>query len=297
MAKKAQVDKIFDTLSEEQHKIIDEKIIDGRHTANKWLRTLKKLAILDKHVDSYLVHPSYGWKIGIGIAVAIIFFFAAFISEVYYLLILPAIAIGVIYKTVTDRNKIKKLDLSNHFRLFLMPLLSILKEDIHTSARISISAVLKKADQDEYKIKDVPNRNDGYPKIQEKHYKVPRISFNSIFIDNTSLLLTLTDLVRKRDITKRNPRGKIKRKIKYKVKQVGIVKVQFKKSIYQLKAEVPTPENIVMAENENAYVFKAKVSEITTDLEHRMNPNKILKAIGHIYNLVQPIGKEVEGVE
>ncbi len=297
MASRSAVDKIYKSLNEEQQDIIAQKTLDGRHTAVKWLRTFRKLALLDKLGDSYRADQSYMWKIVGAITVGMISFFAAMGSENYFIFIVTAACIGAIIKVLYDRKKIKKLDLSNHLRLFLMPLLTILREDVSKNKRLSIQATLKEADSEEYKIKEIPFEGKGYPKINELHYKIPRIILSTTLIDNTALLLTTTDFVRKRNITKKNPRGKIKYKTKFKVKQVVIVKLQFKKSIYQLKEDISIPENIIFAENDEAFIFKAKVAEVARDVEHCMKPNKVLKAVGSIYKLVKPIGKEVEGVE
>jgi hypothetical protein len=297
MATKSEVDKIYKSLNEEQLQIVAEKMVDGNHSAFKWIKLLRKVALLDKYGDAYRAKQSYIWKIVLAVLVAIASIIAALVSEVYYIFTITAVAIGILIKVILDKNKIRDLDVSNHLRLLLMPLLAILREDIHKNGKISIKAILAPSAPEEYKIKDIPSSGSNYPKVNESHYKIPRIILNTILIDGTSLLLTLTEFMRKRDITKRNPRGKIKNKKKYKLKQVAIIKLQFKKSIYQLKEEGNISKDIIFAENETSYIFKVKITEITRGLQHCVPPKRVIKTIGSVYKLVQPIGKEVAGVE
>ena len=296
MAEKAEVFKLFKSLDEEQTQIVELKKIEAAHTANAWLNLLGQVASLDKAGDKYRAYPNITWQIIVCVIVILISIFLAIGTGNPYILILTAIAIGIIVKLSLDQSKINKLDLSNHLRKVIMPLISILKEDISRKSKIYLKASFEKHDTAEYKVNEIP-AGKKYPKIVESHFKIPRIQLKTTLVDSTQIQLDYSDLVRKKDITKKNPRGKIKNKVKYKIKHLVLIKLYYSNGVYHKLENIDLPADVIYTSKEQSHCFKTKLSEVTTDKEHCLPTKKILAAIARIYKCVQPIGKTTAGME
>ncbi|UZR92419.1 hypothetical protein [Chondrinema litorale] len=279
------------SLDPEQTQIVETKKIDGTHTAQYWLNLLRKIAILDKDGDKVRLNSSLSIKMIVSGIVAFFSIFVAIGTQIPYILIITALAVGLAIKFGIDNKKVKKLDLSNHLRSFLMPFLSIIKEDIPKKSKVQIKASFEESDQQEYIVDQKQGNNKGYPKIKETYFKIPRLEFKATLIDGTQIHLEYTDFVRKRNVTKRNPRGKIKHKVKYKIKHLVQIKLFFHNGIYNVGGSLDLPKNIAYTTKGQTHCFKTKLVEIVPDEMDCMPTKKVLAAIAGIYKRVQPVGK------
>jgi len=273
--------RIYKSLSTEQLEVLAKKKLDARYKIKDWLDLLQKVAIYDRFADARR-KSLFGWSVGLYIASAIlpVIFMA---TSLLFLLFIPVITLVVAITYSIKVSNLKKKDLNNGMRNFLVPWLVALHEEAGKNAYAKIKMSLDNPINKDYLMDEFKSKESGYPKITTQIYFYPWLDGEVTFPDGTQIDWKCEQTIRKRRIVKRNPRGKIKTKTKYKIKHSVVAKVQMPVSVYSLKPE--TKADIFMKEGE-FFVFKSKLKSISTDLEETSQINTLLQLIAKAYQSV-----------
>ncbi|WP_020531708.1 SdpI family protein [Flexithrix dorotheae] len=286
---------VYNSLDDEQKEIISTKKISGNQPASAWLERLKKVALMDHYGDTYRKNQTYAiLMVFIGIA-GFILTVICLANEFYYGLVIPVLAVIGIVLIYKSSSKFNKMDLTNHLRLFIVPLLAILKEESRKKEKIDLEINLNNPCEKDNIVETIPNSNKKYPKVKTTFYDLQWMSGKAKLQDQTQLHWTVNDLVRKRDITKKNPRGKIKFKTKYKVKHNVNLKLSIPKESYELvknpneNQPVNGAYKMAYVSSDRFHVFKIRSTDVSATLDESVKLNHFLGTITKAYKHVKPI--------
>src|SRR5436309_783204 len=134
--------------------------------------------------------------------------------------IVIAIVSGVIY------GRLKKADLSDDLQNSAIPFLTLLREDMNSGDAIHVKIDLRSTTINEKKVKEGQSEGSS-TSVTERFFVNPWFSGNVVLADGTRVEWEVIDKLLQRVRTKRNPRGKYKRKTKEKWHIQGAVSVGF----------------------------------------------------------------------
>jgi len=134
-------------------------------------------------------------------------------------LLVIALVVGIVGLVLKFRYK--KMDLQNEFREYVRPLLENLQDDIKSNSSVALDLYLSPVEQKQFSKGKSDKYSVGvYHKCYDYYFERDFLNVKLRLTDGNRLMLTGTELLIKTSKTKRNPRGKIKTKTKYK-KRVG----------------------------------------------------------------------------
>ncbi len=226
--------KAYLALNKLQKRLLKKKQLRGSYSQQAWISLLGGLADYDEHSDKLRRFS------GIAFFVLMIptFFSGAF--PPLLLITVPIwLATGVLWLLT------RKMDLSNHLRVFIMPFITLIGDDIKAGQTLSLNMDLRGGDRkDKSTGRKEPYKKGAYYKIVETLYEDPWLSGEAVLSDGSRLQFHLRDAIRKLKKTKRTARGKIKTKTKYKIK--GLMDIQLKLPVnsYRLRDAQNTPAGI-----------------------------------------------------
>ncbi len=223
----------------EQQQFVDEKKIDSEQTATQWIDFLEEIVEFDSYVD-VAKSKTQNWAIGFGIASFLSIFSAAFLGGFAAVLVALFLILCLIY--VAIYINLKKIDIPNRMRLFVFPLLRVLKEETKPDALIQVKADFKTGLHKPYLIKE-EKKDIPRGKATIYYYNYPLLELKTKLADGNVLAINMTDTARKSDRKQSNSRGKTKYKTKYKIKTNLQVTLLVKTSAYQLKKSISPTAN------------------------------------------------------
>jgi hypothetical protein len=249
----SEIKSAFKALSSEQRAVIEQQGCSGAHSADEWLELLSPVAEFDKKADE--VSAGAGG------------FFA--------------------------RRFARRHDLPFGLRMFTLPLLPILREDQDPQTPLELRLDLTGPEQNSKVIRTSdPYKKGAYHKIVDTFYDDPWIEGHAKFVDGTDLRFTVIDHVRSQSKTKRNPRGKIKRKTKNKKKTELAVTVTFPARNYaaaksQGSQSADIRKESVKAGEDRTVVRLSKVVELART-DGVPQPEHLLELVAEAYQRVDP---------
>ena len=266
-----QLNRIYKSFSEPEQKFINEKTIEANYTIKQWMILLQKVAAYDEANDR-IRKKMVTWIV----IFAIVTFIFLFIF--WYLSILFALVLVLI---IVTRKKLVSKDLSNHLRLFLIPLLKVLYDKAGLKAPFSLKLDFrphgKQEMQEKYKV--------GNRTIKQFH---PRWLSGSVMLKDQSVLeLHLLDDLKKLTVRKTNARGKTKIKSKVKSTHFLLIKLVLSRDIYHLKSEVP--EDIVADQDAKKITLKSKLKHKVTSADDVLSVNEFLNLLEKMYLVVEAL--------
>jgi len=117
------------------------------------------------------------------------------------------------------RRFAKRNNVHDGFRTFALPLIPILREDQDPEQPLDLFVDLTGATMYWKQVGETPQyKKPPYHKIVDSFFEDPWLQGHAHFVDGAHLNFVITDHVRSSKKTKRNPRGKIKTKVKNKKK-------------------------------------------------------------------------------
>ncbi len=274
---------IFKTLTEEQKQFALTNKISASYKIKKWLDLLQKLAIMDKLGDKQRKR-SKGWAIAFLIFAG--FFTLLTFGGGFFMLIMVAIFAVPGFLLLSRYKKLKKIDIDNRLRLFVVPLTIILLEEANKEKKITYNLNVKNPVRKDNISEIIPNTNKRYPKIKTTFYKSEWMEASAEFSDGVKLNWDIEDVIRKRNITKISRSGKTKYKVKYKIKHIINMQVQLPKSKYQLTAD---PTSFLYKDSNNYHVLKIKGKAISNSLVQGLDINAFLELVASAYSKFKPI--------
>jgi hypothetical protein len=249
----SEIKKAFKALSAEQQAVISQRRVTGRHSPDEWLALLGPVAEFDRQADA--VRAGAGG------------FFA--------------------------RRFAGKHDLPYGLRLFTLPLLPILREDHDPEVPLELDLDLTGPEQDAKKTStSQPYKKGAYHKIVDSFYDDPWIAGHARFVDGTDVRFSVIDHVRASQKTKRNPRGKIKRKRKSKKKSELTVTLSFPARNYAEAASQTGAAQELKRESVKAAEDRTVVRLTRVVAPARVDgipePEQLVALIGEAYDRVNP---------
>jgi hypothetical protein len=244
--------KAYNSLNGEQKSVLRDKKISASHTPAEWIAMLGALARYDREGDSS--RKVAGWGIAIGIIGALVGGIVTGSLVVLGIFLIITIASILLYRSL------KSADLSNSLREFVLPLLALMREDMNPDAPLHLTVSFKRslAEENQKSSRKLPGGRD----ITQNMYKNGWMEGEGVLADGSTLGWSIVDLIRERKITKRNPRGKLKMKTKYKVRRIIDMRVGLRREDYTLEGAKGTIDGRVarvnVKEGEKRNVLKVR---------------------------------------
>jgi hypothetical protein len=272
--------KTYQELSPEQRQFANTKTIDATMKMKKWFDFMVPLAQMDKINDEARrkKKTGIGWTIA-GMVVSLFITFAF----VPFLIVLVGLTVLLIV-LISKLKALKKLDIDNHLRLFLMPFLVMIKEECADEAKGRIKLDASNPINPKKITNTLRSTNKGLPQVTTTVYSNPWLDADFLLIDGTGLQLEFTDTVLKKNIKKRGSSGKIKYKTKTKIKHRLEMKISFKKDRYSLSGSNPAYQYIDM---QDYHVFKVKHKLESISVEQSIPVQDVLSMIAGAYQNVK----------
>lgn len=241
-------------------------------SVKNWKLFLQRASAYDAYVDKQL-SSSIGWIVLLVIVVigGIIAYSELLIN---WVLIIPLVSGMLCVWLISRRMMLKSRDINNYLRLFFMPFLdamsSLAGEEAKLSAAVDFRDPMKSITPNESKIqgRDI--------KVYEAKYIAAKIALK----DGAYLETVVADDIRK--ISYRNPRGKLKSKIK--TVHYYFHRLTLPKTTYALRGTT-LPSNMEMTETGDGFVFKLKGKGKEMNY-HILKLQEYMLGIKQIYNQV-----------
>jgi hypothetical protein len=270
----------YRSLTPEQKEILRTKQVDLNKPREEVMALLNPLALFDRSSDK--LRTRFGCTAAICFVVAFVSFFfllgVSFGKFVSLFILLAAIFSLVVW------SKLRSVDLSNNLRGVCLPMLGVLKEDFDRQEPVHLRLDLRPPTCDEKKISESPKYESGvYHKVIDSFYTDPWMTGEGVLQDGTRLHWDITDNIRKRDKTKKTPRGKYKSKTKYTKKTTIEVEAGLRKKTYDVVVS-PTKSD------EKKNVVRNSRS-VRTDSLDPIPPREVIDVIAGIFRSARPAQK------
>jgi len=272
--------------------ILSEMRMQGQWPLKRIFHLITQLTEYDLVVEKKL-KTLIGLMVACFVGAFIFVFIAAFLESGIVALVIPVLIIlGIVF--VVSYFKYKKQDLRNEFREFLSPLLDKMKDDVKPEAEVNLDLLLNSVEDKQY----FQNKSDKYKK--GVYYKCIDHFYDRDFFtlvmplsDGNRLTILGHEFLCKTVKTKRNPRGKIKTKTKYKKKVSFDVRLRVNHQKFGIKE---LPEDMGGALKQKITVktgARGKVlrMQFTTKLEGDSVPDwqVTLRQIVMLYSYLEPL--------
>jgi hypothetical protein len=280
--------KTYRSLNAEQKAILSRKQLELERPVDELLAVLKPLAVCDSIANKS--QTRFGCTFGLLLVVSIgaaIFFanigWSALTTTAIVLLVAGTLAAGWFWRWLAG------LDVSNNLRSFVVPVLTLFREDIDPKTpvrlRLDLSAPTAKPKKTG---ESDPFKQGIYHKVIDTTYVDPWMSADTVLVDGTKLSWSVTDRIRERTKTKRNARGKYKSKTKY--RKVSDLDVQM--SLRTRNYALGTPDAELSADGRRSKV--AVERSVRSDSLDPIDPRALIDAITDIYRSARPVQKEAQ---
>lgn len=144
-------------------------------------------------------------------------------------------------------RKLRQRELEADLDTVVLPLLRILQEDVLPAEKLRLHLQLGGLAQATL-VRESRPRQNVYPRVVVQVLQNPWLRGETQLADGTALRLRITDLVRKVEKIKRNPRGKTKTRYAYKQRSLLSVELGFRTDSYTLQTTpLPPPTSGTMA--------------------------------------------------
>lgn len=267
------------SLSAEQKEILRDKRLELNRPIDELMALLKPLAACDAMVDKS--RTPLGCTFGVAIALTIVA--AATLGMIAALVMLAVtITLGYLYFWM------KRIDVSNNFREFVIPVLAVFREDIEPSHPVHLTLDLTSPTVAAKKQSEKPPYAEGaYHKIIETIYVDPWMSAEALLVDGTKLSWRVTDSIRERQKTKRNARGKYKTKTKHLKKTDLEVSLRLRKKTYDLAA--PADAEVTSDAKRNVVEMQQQIRTPSLD---PIEPRALIDLVANVYRNARVAKKE-----
>ncbi|MEC5386189.1 hypothetical protein VVD49_10660 [Uliginosibacterium sp. H3] len=215
-------------LDARQRALIKEKEIDASMSLEEWIPFLGGIARFDRAGDG--LRKALGWLTLISVPLGLI---PAIVTDSPAPLLVWLLSLGL----GISWWRLRKIDIPSSLDRFLLPWLTLLKEDIQPKSEVVLRLDLRGAEMDNKSLmaSDMPR---GLPKsprnCQDTYFRDDWLSGTASLADGAVLRWQISDLVRQRIKTRSNSRGKTKRKTKYKIQRSFDVQLSVRARDYQV---------------------------------------------------------------
>ncbi len=267
-------------LSGEQREFIAQKKIRAVKTIEEWLAWLAPLAAFDELGDAQRkrVGKWLGWSV--------VFLILGTIAAVILLMSgLPRWSGGVLGGVIVfwivqlfRHKRLKSKDVGNELRDFVLPLIRLMRDDISERDPVRLEIDLSGLNKD--KATQRERQRKHYPKTDTTYYTNPWFTLDARLVDKTRLNCAIIDQVRRKEVTKKNPRGKIKTKVKSKTKRIIRGELGFSAASYALDQAAGGEGAIKQSVKQNE-----KRAALRVQSEDRFAGDKLVE-VGQVLDLI-----------
>jgi hypothetical protein len=276
--------KTYRSLSSEQKQILSQKQLEMNRPVDELLAMLKPLAACDAVANKSQTRFGCGFGImfALGIVGVIVFSnlgWSVVTTAIFLLFVAATVAVGVFALWL------RGIDVSDNLRSFVVPILTLFREDIDPKSPVHLRLDLSKPNASTKKTAEsAPYKHGVYHKVIDTTYVDPWMSAEAVLVDGTKLAWSVTDRIRERKKTKRNARGKYKTKTKYTKKTDLEVQLALRTKTYALAdAEVSSDGKRSKVEVQRS---------IRTDSLAPIDPRGLIDAITDVYRAARPANQE-----
>lgn len=267
------------SLSPEQKSILRNKRLKLNRPIDELLALLKPLAGCDAMADKSRTRLGCSFAVAIALTIAAAFALGAVAALV---MLAVTIALGYFYFWT------KRIDVSNNFRQFAIPVLTVFREDIDAGHPVHLELDLAAPTAPSKKqLEKKPYKQGAYHKVIETHYLDPWMSAEARLVDGTKLSWRVTDSIRERKKTKRNARGKYKTKTKYRKKTDLEVRLGLRKKTYDVTAVADA--DVTSGAKRNVVVREQEIRSASLD---PTDPRALIDLIADVYRNARVTKKE-----
>lgn len=280
---------VYRSLSAEQKQMIRTKRVDLSWPIDEILTRIKPLAACDTLADRSRTKTGCSFGIGIVLSIVLLIVFSnmgwsAIATLVFVLFIAAVVGAGVMW------SFLRRIDISNNFRSFALPVLSLMREDFDATRLVNLRMNLDRPNASSKKTgESAPYKQGIYHKIIDTTYVDPWMTVSGVLVDGTKLSWNVTDEIRERKKTKRNARGKYKTKTKYRKKTEIEVEMALRKKTY---AMTPSADS-ALADSTSSDEKHHRVSlerEVRTESLDPIDPRVLIDVVANVYrNTRKPV--------
>lgn len=274
----------YRSLNSEQKQILASKQLDVSRPVDELIALVKPLAACDTVANKS--QTRFGCSFGLAIVAAIVL--TIIFSNIGWSTMLLAVMVGVLAVAAVCGWAyfwLRGIDVSNNLRSFVVPVLTLFKEDVDPRHPVHLRLDLGKPTAAHKKTgESAPFAQGVYHKVVDHTYVDPWMDAEAVLVDGTKLSWSVTDRIRERKKTKRNARGKYKSKTKY-----------TKKSDLDVTLTLRTKNYDVAGADVSGDGRKSKVQvekSIRTDSLDPIDPRALIDAITEVYRNARPAKKE-----
>jgi hypothetical protein len=274
----------YRSLGAEQKQILKDKQVDLARPIDELLALLQPLAACDKAADKSRT------KLGCSFAAAIVVTIALAVMTGPFAVIplAAAVLLGMLYFFT------RKVDLSNNFRDFALPVLTVFREDIDTTKPVHLRLTLDPPTAKQKMTKEMPAYKQGvYHKVIDRTYVDKWMTATALLVDGTRMSWSVTDNILVRSKTKKTPRGKYKSKTKYKKKTELEVELALRKKTYSLAdaGAVAPVQGVVSASDDKRHKVQME-REVRSDSLDPLDPRALIDLVADVYRKTRRPVKE-----
>ena len=278
--------KTYRSLTAEQKAILSQKQLELRQPVDELLAVLRPLAACDSMANKS--QTRFGCTFGVlfvaSIAAAIVFSnvgWSALTTAAILLILVATVVAGWFWLWL------RRIDVSNNLRSFVVPVLTLFREDFDPKSPVHLRLDLSKPTATPKKTGQSPPFKQGvYHKVIDTMYVDPWMSADAVLVDGTKLSWSVTDRIRERKKTKKNPRGKYKSKTKYRKVSDLEVRLSLRTKTYALA------EAELSADGKRSKVEVQR--SVRTDSLDPIDPRALVDAIAEVYRAARPAKKEAQ---
>lgn len=278
----------YRSLDTEQKRILREKEVDLNRPVDEVLALLRPLAGCDTVADKARTPLGCTMALGIALMIAVPIIVAqsdlswAAAAVPIVLIVALTIGAGLLFAWT------KRVDLSNNFREFVIPVLAVFREDIDHEHPVHLRLDLRSPTSPQKKTSEsAPFAEGVYYKVIDSTFVDRWMTAEAMLVDGTKLSWSITDFIRERKKTKKNPRGKHKTKTKYKKKTEIEVEVALRKKTYELTA--PAEAEVKSGEKRNSVRMMRRMSTPSLD---PIVPQALIDVVAGVYQNARRVKKE-----
>jgi len=278
---------VYRSLGAEQKQILRDKKVDLERPVDELLALLRPLAACDKVADKSRTKMGCMFGAGIVLSIVLLIVLSNVGWNVLTLLVL-ALFVALVVALGAGYFWMRKLDLSNNFRQFALPVLTVFREDFDAAKPIRLRMNLDSPTVDSKKTGEAaPYKSGVYHKVIDKTFVDKWMTASAVFVDGTKVHWSVTDNILERKKTKKNARGKYKTKTKYKKKTEIEVEVGLLKKSYALN---PMDEAEMTSDDKRNKVHLER--EARTQSLDPLDPKVLIDLVADVYRSTRRPVKE-----
>lgn len=278
----------YQSLSPRQQQVVRTKQVDIKAVPGRALDLLRSVGEFDRVSDESRGDLVKLGAILFGVGFACIFVASYFYSVIYVSMgffSLSAVAFFLYFF-------FRKRDLPNTMRLFVLPLVAVLREDMEDKERLSLKVDLRGA-KEKSKLQSKERkrtRNLAIHKLVESIYVDPWLQGSARLADGILIHWKIIDTLRHRDITKRGSSGKLKFKTKSKVKRLYEVQLTVPKKRYALEeGDAWDGDNVKVNHKDSKSTVRVRRVEVSRTTGRPAELRPFLQMIASVYKQVKPV--------